>query len=195
MGTRIDDMQAARLNHSCAPNVFHRFNTATGTLTVHALRYIEPNEELLTSYIDICHKTTKRRQLLRHWAFHCECDACASSDKDQDSRRAILEEVLHNIKMLELRRADEEWLAENYAESLPIVETAINMMEAKSMYESDTLGEMYLRAAEYATFINGLHGKAIEWGEKAVAVELKCCGQDSSEYVKAAAFVRSLRNN
>lgn len=187
-------MQAARLNHSCAPNVFHRFNTVTGMLTVHALRNIEPDEELLTSYINICHNTTKRRQLLRHWAFHCECDACASSNKDQDSRRANLEEVLHNTKMLELRRADEEWFAENYAESLTIVEAAINMMEAESMYESDTLGEMYLRAAEYATFIDGLHGKAIRLGEKAVAVELNCCGQDSSEYVRAAAFVQSLRN-
>lgn len=47
---------ASRLNHSCVPNVHHSYNPTLKSATVYAIRDIEPNEELLTSYI-VCEDT------------------------------------------------------------------------------------------------------------------------------------------
>lgn len=67
----------------------------------------------------------------------------------------------------------------------------MQLMEEECMFESDTLGEIYARAAEYAGAIGALRVQAIEWARKAAAVELKCCGRDSSEYNKAMVLVHS----
>eukprot|EP00808_Paulinella_micropora_P027310 g45810.t1 len=45
---------AARLNHSCRPNVHHSFDEVKDRLVVYAVTQIKKDQELFTSYYDLC---------------------------------------------------------------------------------------------------------------------------------------------
>jgi len=175
------------MNHSCAPNVFHRHNYLLRRLTIHALRDIRPGEEIYTSYIDICHPTPERRRLLRHWGFKCRCSACTSPAPGSDLRRKALEESTARMKRNESKRPMEGWQQWDYAKALSSIEEIIGLMQEEGMSESDTVGEAYQNAAEYAMAL-GWWDNAREWAGMALQIEEKCLGRDSPEYEKARAL-------
>ncbi|KAF8199778.1 hypothetical protein K438DRAFT_1822486 [Mycena galopus ATCC 62051] len=75
-------LKASRLNHSCSPNVIHRFNSKSFALTVHAVRPIAKGEEIVHSYINQESTATRdeRRSLLRdRYHFDCVCDHCTDT--------------------------------------------------------------------------------------------------------------------
>ncbi|KAF3938630.1 hypothetical protein ABW19_dt0203004 [Dactylella cylindrospora] len=185
---------SARLNHSCAPNVFHRYNPFINRLTVHALRDIEPGEELLTSYIDICHPTVVRRQLLKHWGFRCRCTACDSPDDEEDYRRKRLEDLFQKINNREKKRAKNEskWTEKDYERSLAIVVKTIRLLEKEGMEETDTLGVVYILGAKFAVKC-GQEEDAVGWAEKLIEIEKKCLGEDSYEYQRAVELLDASR--
>lgn len=189
-----DPVQAARVNHSCAPNVFHRFNANISSITMHALRDIKPGEEILTSYIDICQPTSQRRRIMYHWGFKCKCEVCCAHDVDQDWRRKRLEELLASIRETEYNRAEQSWSQWDYGRALSAVAEAMALMEEEGMYESDTLGEVYAHAARYAAAMGEAEWKvnALRWANNAAEIERKCCGDDSVEYAKATDLINSL---
>ena len=67
---------AARMNHSCTPNVYHCWNAATGQLTVHATRDLKAGEEILTCYVNFCLYHEARQKALDRYGFRCDCAAC-----------------------------------------------------------------------------------------------------------------------
>ena len=69
---------AARMNHSCTPNVYHCWNAATGQLTVHATRDLTAGEEILTCYINVCCYREARQKELDRYGFRCHCAACGT---------------------------------------------------------------------------------------------------------------------
>ncbi|KAF3277924.1 hypothetical protein TWF970_004802 [Orbilia oligospora] len=186
--------ESARLNHSCSPNVFHRYNPVINRLTVHALRDIEKGEELLTSYIDICHPTVVRRQILKHWGFRCRCSACDNLDDDEDYRRKQIEDLFTKISKRESKRVKNEskWTDKEYKGSLGVVAKCIKLLEKEGMEETDTLGVLYTEGVRLAVKI-GEEEKAVEWAEKAVEIEKKCLGEDSREFVAAKELLEMAR--
>ncbi|KAK6331603.1 hypothetical protein TWF718_002152 [Orbilia javanica] len=186
--------QSARLNHSCSPNVFHRYNPVINRLTVHALRDIEKGEELFTSYIDICHPTVVRRHILKHWGFRCRCSACDSPDDDEDYRRKRIEDLLAKIKKSETKRLKNEskWTAKEYQRSLGTVIKCIRLLQKEGMEETDTLGVVYTEGVKLAVKV-GEEENAVEWAEKVVEIERKCLGEDSKEFVAAGELLEMAR--
>jgi hypothetical protein len=80
---------AARLNHSCLPNVYTAYNSTSGYITVQAIKPIAAGEELCTAYINGAGKLrSERRAQLRMWGFECSCIACAE-DYDESRRQEI----------------------------------------------------------------------------------------------------------
>ena len=67
---------AARMNHSCTPNVYHCWNAGTGQLTVHATRDLRAGEEILTCYVNVCFYHEARQKELDRYGFKCDCAAC-----------------------------------------------------------------------------------------------------------------------
>lgn len=183
---------AARMNHSCDPNVFHRHNHNIMRLTIHALKDIQPGEEIYTSYIDICHPTPERRRILRHWGFKCRCLACTRPKTGSDLRRRKLEELTAKMKRNEAKRADREWQQWDYANALSLMEEIIGLMEEEKLNESDTLGEVLENAAEYAMAL-GWWKLARDWAARAVEIEERCLGTDSSEYLNAVNLLESAK--
>ena len=84
---------AARMNHSCTPNVYHYWNAATGHLTVHATRDMTAGEEILTCYVDVCFYTEARQKELERYRFRCDCAAGSMqthSGRQSEKRRQQL---------------------------------------------------------------------------------------------------------
>ena len=84
---------AARMNHSCTPNVYHCWNAATGHLTVHAIRDLKAGEEILTCYINVCYYSEARQKQLDRYGFICDCAACCMQTdfgrKSEQRRRRL----------------------------------------------------------------------------------------------------------
>ena len=84
-------LRFSRLNHSCAPNVSHKWYDFREKV-VFASRDIEAGEELLNNYVELCAPGGERRKLLsERFGFDCRCVACAAADEaPSDARRAKL---------------------------------------------------------------------------------------------------------
>ena len=71
---------ACRINHACHPSCHIAWHDGLGCMTVHALRSIQPGEELSVAYIggDTLGTRASRQALLsRTYGFCCQCAACA----------------------------------------------------------------------------------------------------------------------
>ncbi|KAK6540512.1 hypothetical protein TWF694_009303 [Orbilia ellipsospora] len=186
---------SARINHSCSPNVFHRYSPTIDRLTVHALREIQPGEELVTSYIDICHPTAVRRQILKHWGFRCRCAACDSPDDEEDHRRKKIEDLYTKLKGLEKKRASST-KEKGYEKFMNLVTRVIKLLEKEGMEESDTLGVAYKTAVRVGMILGTTdRERLVEWAEKAVGIEAKCLGEDSKEYIAATRLLEAARQS
>jgi hypothetical protein len=92
----------------------------------------------------------------------------------------------------ENKRSFENWGVWDFAEALTTVEEVISLMLADGLEETDTLGEACEVAAVYSLAM-GCREDAIKWATRDLEIEQKCCGLDSSEYVKALALLKSAR--
>lgn len=102
-----------------------------------------------------------------------------------------MEPLLAQMKEAESNRPwSEGWTDGDYRQALKRVEELIGLMIDDGMEESDTLGEAYANAAEYALNLGRL-AEAKYWAEETLRIESKCCGQDSQEYANAAALVQA----
>lgn len=91
---------AARMNHSCIPNVYHSYDSSLDMIAVHAIRDIEMGEEFCTSYIELCKGRESRAEGLGGWGVQCRCFACDLSKmrgrQGEERRRemGVLAEIL-----------------------------------------------------------------------------------------------------
>ncbi|ORC85520.1 uncharacterized protein TM35_000341320 [Trypanosoma theileri] len=81
-------------NHSCDPNLQVLYSSVNDeTLTVEALRDIEPGEELLISYIDeSLPYPDRQQQLYEHYLFTCRCSKCESESHDWEEVATKIED-------------------------------------------------------------------------------------------------------
>eukprot|EP01053_Blabericola_migrator_P005618 Blabericola_migrator_1__5617@NODE_2858_length_2274_cov_82_594472_g1794_i0_p2_GENE_NODE_2858_length_2274_cov_82_594472_g1794_i0NODE_2858_length_2274_cov_82_594472_g1794_i0_p2_ORF_typecomplete_len186_score19_80SET/PF00856_28/2_9e11SET/PF00856_28/1_5e03_NODE_2858_length_2274_cov_82_594472_g1794_i05701127 len=79
---------AVRINHSCNPNLV--CNSNNGVLVYVAVRDIEKDEELTTSYISDLYapRHERQRRLLKDRLFHCRCARCCET-ADRDPLRIV----------------------------------------------------------------------------------------------------------
>ncbi|KAK0452838.1 uncharacterized protein EV420DRAFT_1558615 [Desarmillaria tabescens] len=70
-------LKVSRCNHSCSPNAHWKWDPASFSLTLEAVRAIGPNEEITIQYIDSCVEREQRLVKLRTWYnFDCLCPTC-----------------------------------------------------------------------------------------------------------------------
>lgn len=93
----------SRLNHSCTPNVQHSYNATIGREVVHAIRDIQKDEEIVTSYVPLQRPaSTRDEDLAKKWGFECKCDICSGSDRAKsDIRRQRLYEIDQGFAFLD----------------------------------------------------------------------------------------------
>ena len=103
---------AARINHSCTPNVVHRWSPALRQEVIHANRDIVEGEELTTCYLEPAQPRAERQAFLASsFGFLCRCAACelsggalAASDRARSRVRALEDEIYAEISRGRFRR-------------------------------------------------------------------------------------------
>ena len=89
---------AARLNHSCSPNVGFDF-VQGNKIRMFTTRLIRKGEELYDTYSDIVYHPKEARHILlqEKFLFDCQCSACSPGDNNQlqksNERRKRLQEL------------------------------------------------------------------------------------------------------
>ncbi|KAH9474895.1 hypothetical protein JR316_0013363 [Psilocybe cubensis] len=78
---------AARINHSCMPNIHARFDLASFAFYIRAARGIKAGEQLFHSYCSVNLPLTARRAALAPYAFTCACHACTHASPTSDTLR------------------------------------------------------------------------------------------------------------
>ncbi|KAF5673861.1 SET domain-containing protein [Fusarium heterosporum] len=90
-------LEAARMNHSCAPNVSYRWNSNIGKMTVHATKDIQDNSEITINYLgEIDGYAVRQQKLKTAFGFDCACDLCSlpvSARKLSDKRRSEIKKL------------------------------------------------------------------------------------------------------
>lgn len=93
----------SHVNHSCDANVSVRHITPNNTqrITVIARRVIDPDTELLASYVDPSGDVWTRRRELKEWGFGiCNCGRCTEEEKTaapERQEKAKLEDELRGF--------------------------------------------------------------------------------------------------
>jgi hypothetical protein len=98
---------AARMNHSCRPNVAQTWNSLLGELTIHATRDIQVGEELCDSYVLLLEDTKTRQAGLDAYGFICACEVCGSSEEDKrksDENRLMIKRLGEDLTFLADRK-------------------------------------------------------------------------------------------
>ncbi|KAH9936035.1 SET domain-containing protein [Amylocystis lapponica] len=90
-------LAAARLNHSCAPNVAHAWDAPARALRLRALAPVPAGAELCLNYADVLGTRAERRAAL---GFECRCAVCAlegAAQAESDARRAAVRRLFDEV--------------------------------------------------------------------------------------------------
>lgn len=102
-------LKISRCNHSCSPNAHWKWDPASFSLTLEAVRDIGPSEEITIQYIDSTIDREQRLNKLQAWHnFDCLCPSCTlprESIIHSDFSRGEL------CKLTQLMASFEEWCA------------------------------------------------------------------------------------
>ncbi|KAM0342623.1 hypothetical protein ACHAPU_009352 [Fusarium lateritium] len=94
-------VEAARMNHSCAPNVSYRWNDNIGKMTVHATKDIGEKSEITINYLgEIDGYAVRQQRLKTAFGFDCACSLCslpAAQRKLSDRRRAEIKRLENSL--------------------------------------------------------------------------------------------------
>ena len=77
----------SRINHSCRPNITHKFDLASFSFPFVAKRDILCGEQLLYSYCIVNQSAADRQAELAPYGFACECLSCVKATPESDKLR------------------------------------------------------------------------------------------------------------
>ena len=102
---------ASLLNHSCVPNCIALFNGPQ--IVIRSLRDIQPNDELLITYVNLTDPSVTRKEELKEgYMFECKCTLCDEpeySDMLMRSMRCELCKPVPCVQPIEDVMVEEEW--------------------------------------------------------------------------------------
>ncbi|ORY57430.1 uncharacterized protein BCR38DRAFT_305053, partial [Pseudomassariella vexata] len=153
--------EVSRYNHDCRPNVVYYID---GDLThyTHAVRDIQPGEELAISYVDSFRvRSVRQDRAQRSWGFKCTCSSCSLPEplaNASDNRLWRIYEVENQIG---------DWNAKFEPEA---IELLLSLYQQERLHESHSAGVLGLVALNYNAF--GKQELAIKYALLALEAEL-----------------------
>jgi hypothetical protein len=172
--------EIAMLNHDCRANAAYFWDEETLTHYVHAMRTIQPGEEITISYIDSEKNSAHRlRRLERNWGFKCSCSACTAHPTLVAESDARLQQITELIEKLN------DWTP-NSSATPEMAEAVISMYDQERLWAYQATA--YKHAAEaYSSF--GKKYEAIKYARLAAEFAILDKGfndRDVKEMMKMA---------
>ncbi|KAJ2929301.1 hypothetical protein H1R20_g7791, partial [Candolleomyces eurysporus] len=116
----------SRFNHSCIPDVAHKFEPSTFTMRFTAVRDIKKGSQIYTTYTYPNSTKAERQKALIPYGFECTCRACVNATPQTDKLR----QVSQNLTQKWRSQAINVWSKDpNLTEKvlIPILETKRRM--------------------------------------------------------------------
>jgi hypothetical protein len=196
--------QIARINHSCTPNAQANWHPTMGKFNVHAIRDIEPNEELNISYL---HETGALRdarveKLSDGYGFTCNCPACdLSTEKARiwEANRKTTQKSLTwfysgQEQVLEQAKADGEYdhvLRLRNEDELSLTHSFITTLTDQGIAGREIASLIF--SAAKMQFRDGQDDLALEDLEDGLRIERDCLGEDHPDFLKSKARVEQMK--
>lgn len=182
---------AARLNHSCVPNVHHSYNSTLDKLTVHALRDIYEGEELLMNYIGAeCHfwNHQKRWDYLRsRYGFTCQCPACSDTTGLSDDRHELLSALIWGLEQFQkgVPAAESPLIPDSGIAAIQQAEHVITVLLDQGLWGIELI-RAYRLAASISVDV-GEYERALEFASNEAEVERNIFGTEIDDLRKSGA--------
>jgi hypothetical protein len=155
--------EIAMMNHDCRPNAAYFWDESTMTQYVHAIRDIQPGEEITITYVDNeKDRNIRMTRLEKTWGFKCNCAACTAHPNfvaESDSR-------LYQIT--DLAQALDDWTP-----SSPATPEIGELMV--SLYVQERLDASLATAYKYAAEVHSSFGnkwQAIKYARLSVEMSM-----------------------
>lgn len=176
-------LNIARLNHSCAPTAHTSYNPRTNRMTVHTLRDIDPNTEIVISYFNMLLPVAERQVKAGSWGFVCRCPACdmgPGHSRHEDARSRLRETQAQHLRLVrgEVTEVDEIMQTVDEVDTMADIirnETSL-MPQLPFAYEYSAVSRM---VAFEATRDKTLLDRIMEMLKRSVAAEIAITGADS----------------
>jgi hypothetical protein len=175
---------ASRLNHSCTPTVHATFNSSLQKLTVHAVRDIQPNEELLITYLGAkghyVDRATRVQRLRANYGFTCHCEACLNTSGKSDANRVTMYFLAWGLEQFKAgAEATDPYIPASHQSALTQTEHLITLMIQEGIFTVE-LAKAYRTASEQALALKD-YEKAVVYARNEVTVERNCLGNEVDE--------------
>ncbi|CAJ0540950.1 Ff.00g078060.m01.CDS01 [Fusarium sp. VM40] len=165
------------INHSCRANAHNSWNETLEQETIHAIRDIEPGEEITISYDDGGAYTSRKPWLEEKFGFHCDCSICRLPPVElekSDKRRK-------QIKQLDKDIGDPFRMMSSPSVSLSNCRSLLQVL--KEEFENCTT--ILVARANYDAFqiavVHGDEARGSVFAERAYQIRLLCEGGDSPD--------------
>jgi len=171
----------SRINHSCVPNAHIGWSETLEQQTVQAIRHIQPDEEILVSYLEYGHGRDERRGMLRHkFGFDCACSLCSL-------RRADVE--ASDVRQRRLLQIDAELANATQVPKLQLrlVHTFVELVSEKiRVLMTEGLPTSWAHKDMVSAFFRcrqvGEMNAATSWLQRALVATTLLVGEDSKEF-------------
>ncbi|KAK1972407.1 SET domain-containing protein [Colletotrichum sublineola] len=160
LGLRITDghhfgnyPEVSRFNHDCRPNVAFYIDDSDLRHYTHAVRDIQPGEELTISYVDsLSARVVRQDRAQRNWGFGC---ACAHCSLPEPFARASDERL---TRMWEIEQQLSHWNGETVDEEM--IERLVSLYRQEQLDQSHGADAFRLAALNYNSL--GMEAEALE---------------------------------
>ncbi|KAF9100543.1 hypothetical protein BGX27_000344 [Mortierella sp. AM989] len=135
----------SRINHSCAPNVHHFWNTITKKEYIYAVKDIAAGDEILTSYEDVLMPwATRQASLQKKFRFECRCKLCTSaSNEEYDTTVARVKKLSDLIMVYVSMKNDPRKAIECVREILALMDKAGIWGKSTFIHDGFQISAMY----------------------------------------------------
>lgn len=174
----------SRANHSCGLNSAVKWDPASFSVCMYALRPVRAGEEIHNQYIDVLAPRDERRAQLACYDFECMCTHCDLPDAAAVARSDAARTELRNWRHLHPRflpwstdmcRADDAVIVSNLR--------ALALIEQEGLYG---LQVPFIEEIALCHAVLGDEPRFRKWAQKVVDL---CVGQDPERAAKFAAWI------
>lgn len=173
--------EASRINHACRSSAQNTWNENLGRLTIHAVRDIEPGEEVTIPYLDGTMARDQRQQhLRRHFLFDCRCELCMlppAERAESDGRRETIQSIDDILGAP---------MSYGYHEGLHYAHTMATLLDQEGIRDA-SVPRLYYDAFQIAASY-GDEARAKAFAERAYTVRVDLEGEDSPSTEKVKRY-------
>ncbi|KAJ7140972.1 hypothetical protein C8R44DRAFT_762184 [Mycena epipterygia] len=173
-----------RANHSCGLQSAFKWDPASFSVSMYALRPYRAGEEIFNQYIDVLAPRAVRQAQLARYGFTCACTYCAAPSAASDAARAELRDwrALHPRFMpwaTDMCRADDTVIAASLR--------ALALIEQEGVYGLQVL---FFEDIALSYAVLGDEARFRDWAQKIVDI---CAAQDPERAARFAGWMAEPR--